>query len=99
MIHMGGQRSVWSRYRRKAFESRPTTAHELDVDVVGGGGMVVAWGGSGGGEGGGEPGFGGLETVVHPGFLKPPDPDLRRRNQGLPSGGHSGVSYAVEAIS
>ena len=42
---------------------------------MGGGGAVVAWGGSGGGGGGGEPGFGGLEIVVHPGFLKPPPED------------------------
>ena len=47
---------------------------KLDVDVVGGG-TVVAWDGSGGGGGGGGPGFGGFETVVHPGFLKPPPED------------------------
>ena len=51
---------------------------KLDVGVMGGGGTVVAWGASGGGGSSVKPGFGGFETVVHPGFLKsPPEDELR----------------------
>ena len=42
---------------------------------MGGRGTVVAWGASGGGGSSVKPGFGGFETVVHPGFLKSPPED------------------------
>ena len=47
---------------------------KLDVDAKDGEGIDGMWDGSGGGKGGGED-LGGLETVAHPDFLKPPPED------------------------
>lgn len=53
-------------------EGSPSSVVQPPLLKLDGGRIVVMWCGSEGGGGGGEGGFSGAETVVHPGFLKPP---------------------------
>ena len=58
-------------------EGSPSSVVQPPLLKLDGGRIVVMWCGSEGGGGGGEGGFGGAETVVHPGFLKPlPEDEL-----------------------